>query len=88
MVVSLLPTKGNDDAAGIHERHMTLLKMAKTLDMRVVCVAADGASAELGAQVKMDGETSATCSPLISEPVPNSLLSIEFSKLVGIICMS
>lgn len=54
MVVALRPTKGNDDAAGIHALHLQLLEMAQRLGMKVVSMSADGASSEQGAQSLMD----------------------------------
>jgi hypothetical protein len=58
VVVALIPTNGTDDAEGIHEQHMKLLKMAAQLDLKIISCAADGASAELAAQNLMDNEAS------------------------------
>ncbi|KAJ7041877.1 hypothetical protein C8F04DRAFT_1390777 [Mycena alexandri] len=59
LVVALLPTNGDDDAAKIFEQQMKLLKMAAELSLPVVSFAADGAASELAAQKLMDNvETS------------------------------
>ncbi|KAL1941730.1 hypothetical protein VTO73DRAFT_6730 [Trametes versicolor] len=58
LVVALLPTKGNDDASGIHRDHMRFLAMAKQLGMPVISMAADSAASELCAQALMDREKS------------------------------
>ncbi|EIW59893.1 uncharacterized protein TRAVEDRAFT_122203 [Trametes versicolor FP-101664 SS1] len=58
LVIALCPTKGNDDATGIHAQHMQFLAMAKQLKMAVISTAADGASSELCAQALMDLEKS------------------------------
>ncbi|KAJ7679396.1 hypothetical protein DFH06DRAFT_1166490 [Mycena polygramma] len=63
MVVSLIPTSGKDDAAGIHELQLKLLKMAANLDLPVVSFAADGAASELAAQVLLDNFNDPTLSP-------------------------
>lgn len=57
-VVALLPTTGKDDAAGILEQHLKLLGLAASLDLPILCFAADGAASELSAQNMMDKETS------------------------------
>lgn len=54
MVLALVPTNSKDNADGIHGQHMLLLKMADQLDLKVLALAADGASAELSAQEMMD----------------------------------
>ncbi|EIW56114.1 uncharacterized protein TRAVEDRAFT_50602 [Trametes versicolor FP-101664 SS1] len=54
MVIALRPTKGNDDAMGIHALHLQLLEMARQLGIKVVSLSADGASSEQGAQSLMD----------------------------------
>jgi hypothetical protein len=47
LVLALIPTDGKDQAVGIHEQHMKLLKMAVPLDIKVLIMAADGAAPEL-----------------------------------------
>ena len=54
MVLALIPTNSKDNAEGIHKIHMLLLKMTDQLDLRVLALATDGASAELSAQEMMD----------------------------------
>ena len=58
VVVALIPTNGTDDAEGIHELHMKLLKMAAQLNLRIISCAVDGAASELAAQNLMDNEAS------------------------------
>ena len=45
---------------------MSLLKIAQQLDMKIIAMAADGASTELGAQMLMDSEAT-SCAPLTYE---------------------
>lgn len=56
LVVALIAVNGKDDAEGIHDTHLTLLKMADRVGLKVLALAADGASAELAAQELMDKE--------------------------------
>ncbi|CDO76768.1 hypothetical protein BN946_scf185028.g19 [Trametes cinnabarina] len=58
LVIALQPTKGNDDAASIYALNLKLLEMAEQLDIKVVSLAADGASSEQGAQSLMDARQS------------------------------
>ena len=57
-VIALIPTDGKDDAAGILEQHLKLLKMAAQLNLPIISFAADGAASELSAQRLMDNQTS------------------------------
>lgn len=57
-MVALLPTTGDDDAAGILEQHLKLLGLAATLNLPILCFSADGASSELSAQNTMDKQAS------------------------------
>ncbi|KAI1782137.1 hypothetical protein LXA43DRAFT_977717 [Ganoderma leucocontextum] len=66
LVIALLPTKGNDDTISIHKIHMSFLAMARHLEIKIISMAADGASSELGAQALMDSEQS-TLPPLVYE---------------------
>ncbi|KAF8169334.1 hypothetical protein K438DRAFT_1774346 [Mycena galopus ATCC 62051] len=66
MVVALIPTTGKDDAEGIHELQLKLLKMAANLNMQVVSFAADGAAAELAAQGLLDNYQNSTLSPPVT----------------------
>ncbi|KAJ3002245.1 hypothetical protein NUW54_g5951 [Trametes sanguinea] len=54
LVIALRPTKGDEDAQAIYALHLRLLEMAKHLKIKVVSLAADGASSEQGAQSLMD----------------------------------
>ncbi|KAI0349019.1 hypothetical protein OH77DRAFT_1415677, partial [Trametes cingulata] len=63
LVVALRPTKGNDDAPMIYALHCELLRMAAQLGIKVVSLAADGASSEQGSQSLMDHSQS-TLEPL------------------------
>ncbi|KAI0645527.1 hypothetical protein C8Q79DRAFT_1104104 [Trametes meyenii] len=65
-VVALRPTKGDDDAETIYRLHLQLLDMAAALGMKVISMAADGASSEQGAQSLMDHSQS-TLEPLTYE---------------------
>ena len=66
LVLALIPTDGKDDAEGIHEQHLKLLKMAARLDIKILVMSADGAGPKLLAQEMMDQEKSER-PPLIYE---------------------
>jgi len=57
-VISLLPTNGTESALDIHAQQMKLQAMAAQLKLPLVSCAADGAAAELSAQLLMDNEQS------------------------------
>ena len=59
IVVALIPANGKGNAEDIHSLHLQLLRMAKRLDLKIITLSADGASAELSAQELMDQEQSA-----------------------------
>lgn len=69
LVVALRPTKGSDDAQGIYALHTQLLAMTESLGIKVVSMAADGASSEQGAQSLMDHEKSARTPLTYSYPL-------------------
>ncbi|KAH9849547.1 hypothetical protein C2E23DRAFT_861950 [Lenzites betulinus] len=58
LVIALRPTKGNDNAHGIHEELVRFLAMAKRLEMAVISMSADGAASELAVQALMYAEKS------------------------------
>ncbi|KAI6011651.1 hypothetical protein EDC04DRAFT_2609818 [Pisolithus marmoratus] len=53
-VVALLPTNGKDNAKKIYDLQHTLLKMAASMKLPIITMAADGAASELCAQAMMD----------------------------------
>lgn len=56
LVIALLPTRGDDNAALIHGQHLDILRLAANASLQVVTFAADGAASELSGQNLMDGE--------------------------------
>ncbi|KAF8195480.1 hypothetical protein BJ912DRAFT_900722 [Pholiota molesta] len=58
ILISILPTGGNENANEIHTQHLKLQQMAAQLNLPLVALAADGASSELSAQSLMDQEQS------------------------------
>lgn len=57
-VVALIPTDGKDDAPGILELNLSLLKMSSELGLPVISFAADGAASELSSQKMMESQQS------------------------------
>jgi hypothetical protein len=54
IVIALIPNNGKETAEDIYKYHVTLLKMAAELGIKIITGASDGAAAELSAQNMMD----------------------------------
>lgn len=63
MVVAIIPTTGNDDAASIHKLQILFLEICAQLGLPCVSMSADGAATELAAQNMMDRKSSAVPEP-------------------------
>jgi hypothetical protein len=66
IVVALIPNDGKESAEDIYKHHITLLRMAAELEIKIITGASDGAAPELSAQNMMDNLPS-TKEPILYE---------------------
>ena len=64
LVIGVIPNKGDEDGSQIHKLHIRILDMAAQLNIQIISMSSDGATAERSAQMRMDRERRGEQAPL------------------------